>query len=97
MMITRGSSTPKIIKDDAKKWARAAQKGYFNQGWMLVVRDLATEEVKPEFVTTDKDVREVVRNYHRVGAEEVLEIYDLGKPLPPQFEKPIAWEWDIGT
>lgn len=92
-ILIRGSSIPKIIKKEAKGWAKSAQKGYFNSGWMLVVRDISTKAIHPEFVTIDRDVKEVVREYNRIGAEEVLEIYDMSKPLPPQLEQALTWEW----
>lgn len=93
-ILIRGSSIPKIIKKEAKGWAKSAQKGYFNSGWMLVVRDISTKAIHPEFVTIDRDVKEVVREYNRIGAEEVLEIYDMSKPLPPQLEQALTWEWE---
>lgn len=93
-ILIRGSSIPKTTKEEAKDWARSAQKGYFNNGWMLVVRDIGTGAIHPEFVTIDRDVKEVVREYNRIGAEEILEIYDMAKPLPPQLEQEVAWEWE---
>jgi hypothetical protein len=95
-MITPTIMTTTIIsspKEVVGGWAEDLQKMGFKRGWMLVVYDLHSGLDRPEYIPENEDVREAVREYARVGAEEVLEIYALSQPIGPQLEQAKAWNW----
>lgn len=87
---TYGGSPPRekrvVAKEIVVKWVKGLAAMGVNGTHVLVVQDLNSGYEYPELAFSVTDVLDKIRNYHRIGAEVVVEVYNLNVPLEPQLE-----------
>ena len=76
-----------VAKEVVVKWIKDLAAIGVNGSHVLVVQDLHSAYEYPELVFSTRDVLNKIRNYPRIGAEVVVEVYNLNIPLEPQLEQ----------
>lgn len=80
-------------KGQVKKWLKSFSDMNIKEGWVLIVRNLLTDRLDPVLIKPEEDIREKVREYQRVGAEEVMEVYSLDFDIDTQLKEQRAWNF----
>lgn len=81
-----------VPREELVKWFDAGKD--HDYAYMILLFDLMREEVTPEYVPEEEDIREWVRGYQREKAERAIDVlgcYNLNKKLENQLDQEFNW------
>lgn len=76
---------------DIKTWFEDGVKNKATH--MIVVCDTFDHDDYPVYVSPDKNVREVFKEYDGKNMQRVMEVYDLQSPMEPQLDQVRAFNF----